>query len=313
MRAPGARAPAASGRIIPLRPPAAGSPRGRDYNAGIVAWFPSLRLVAFDAASVAGAQLVRGLRGPRLRSLEIVPLAPGALLVSAFTPNLARPAEVSAALARLREALGPGRVTLVLPDGLARVLLLEAPKGADPHEYARFRLGPALPYPVGEAAVDLLPLDGRRMLAAAVRRDVVAGYEAAAAAAGLQTDRVDLAPLAALSGLLRLPRPVRTVEIVLGDAALSLAAFDRGRLSAFRTRRRDPGPGEAERVCGEAARTASFGVGDPPCLRITGVGARSFRDDLAGVGQAVELAAVLPGPGSLPEAAELPWLGAALA
>jgi hypothetical protein len=278
-----------------------------------VAWFPSLRLVAFDAASVAGARLVRGLRGPRLRSLEIVPLPPGALLVSAFTSNLARPAEVSAALVRLREALGPGGVTLILPDGLARVLLLEAPKGADPHEYARFRLGPALPYPVGEAAVDLLPLDGRRLLAAAVRRDVVAGYEAAAAAAGLKTDRVDLAPLVALAGLLRQPRPARTVEIVLGDAALSLAAFEGGRLSAFRSRRRDPGPGEAERVCEEAARTAPSGAGDPPCLRVTGVGARSFRDDLAGAGQAVELAAVLPGVGSPPEAAERPWLGAALA
>ncbi len=278
-----------------------------------MAFFPSLRLVAFDAASVAGARLVRGLRGPRLRSLEIVPLSPGALLVSAFTPNLARPEEVSAALARLRGALDSGRVTLVLPDGLARVLLLEAPKGADPHEYARFRLGPALPYPVGEAAVDLLPLDGRRMLAAAVRRDVVAGYEAAAAAAGLRPDRVDLAPLAALSGLLRQPRPARTVEIVLGSAALSLAAFDGGRLCAFRSRRRDPGPGEAERVCADATRTASPGAGDPPRLRVTGVGARSFRDDLAGTGQAVELAAVLPGVGSLPEAAERSWLGAALA
>jgi hypothetical protein len=203
-------------------------------------------------------------------------------------------------------------VTLVLPHGLARVLLLEAPKGADPLEYARFRLGSALPYPVGEAAVDLLPLDGRRSLAAAVRRDVVAGYEAAAVAAGLQTDRVDLAPLAALSGLLRQPRPARTVEIVLGDAALSLAAFDRGRLSAFRSRRRDPGPGEAERVCEDAARTASPGAGDPPCVRVTGVGARSFRDDLAGAGHEAELAAVLPGAGSLPEVAELPWLGAAL-
>jgi hypothetical protein len=279
----------------------------------MVAWFPSRRLVAFDAASVAGARLVRGLRGPRLRSLEIVPLPPGALVISAFTANLARPAEVSAALARLRGALGGGRVTLVLPDGLARVLLLEAPKGADPQEYARFRFGPALPYPVGEAAIDLLPLDGRRLLAAAVRRDVVAGYEAAAAAAGFQTDRVDLAPLAALSGLLRQPRPARTVEIVLGDAALSLAAFEEGRLSAFRSRRRDPGPGEAERVYGDAARTALPGDGDPPFLRVTGVGARSFRDDLAGAGQTVELAAVLPGAGSGGEAAELPWLGAALA
>jgi hypothetical protein len=103
------------------------------------------------------------------------------------------------------------------------------------------------------------------------------------------------------------------VEIVLGDAALSLAAFERGRLSAFRTRRRDPGPGEAERVCEEAARTASLSAGDPPCLRVSGAGARSFRDDLAEAGQAVELAAVLPGTGSMPEAAELPWLGAALA
>ncbi len=281
--------------------------RGGTIIAGRVIVFPSFRLVAFDATSVSGARLTRGLRGPRLRSLDVIPLAPGALLPSALAPNLARPEEVVAALVQLSGSLGRGPVTLVLPHGLARVLLLEAPKGADPREYARFRLGPALPYPLGEAVVDLLALDGRRLLAAAVRREVVAGYEAAATAAGLAPERVDLAPLAALSGLLRQRRPASVVEILLGDAALSLAAFDGEQLCAFRSRWRDPGPGEAERVHAEAVRT-SPAAGEGLCLRVTGVGARGLRDDLLAAGHPAELAAVFPG--SLPEAAERPWLGA---
>jgi hypothetical protein len=309
----GARAPRVSGRIISLRPPGAGRARGAVYNAGIVALFRSLRLVAFDAASVSAAVMAPSLRGPRLRGLEVVPLAPGAILPLALSPNLSRPEEVSAALERLRPRLGSDRVTLVLPDGLARVLLLEAPRGAEPREYARFRLGPALPYPLAEAAVDVLPLDGRRFLAAAVRREVVAGYEAAAAAAGLVPERADLAPLAALSGLLRQPRPASVVEIVLGDAALSLAAFDRGRLCAFRSRRRDPGPGEAARVGAEATRTAVVGGVDGPCFRVTGPGARGFRDGLAAAGHQAEVVVALPWVDPLPEAEERPWLGAAVA
>jgi hypothetical protein len=97
------------------------------------------------------------------------------------------------------------------------------------------------------------------------------------------------------------------VDILLGDAALSLAAFDGERLCAFRSRWRDPGPGEAERVHAEASRTSPA---DPEGLRlrITGVGARGFLQDLTAAGHSAELAAVFPSP--LPEAAERAWLGA---
>jgi hypothetical protein len=264
-------------------------------------------VVAFDASGVSGAAFARSWRGLRLRAFARVDLPRGALTPSAAGPNLQRPDAVGEALLELRSRLGGGvGTTLVLPDGVGWIALLDTPSGTDLQAFVRFRLAPSLRYPAEEAIIDALVLGPGRALGAAVRRSVVAEYEEAAAAAGFTRHRVDLAPLMAVAGVLRRGTGV---HVILGDAALSLAAFQGPRLAAFRTRWRDPGPGEADRLLQEAERTALLAGGEGD-VTFTGAGAAGLVEELAATGRPARLAAAAADP---PEAAAAAWLGGALA
>ncbi len=263
-------------------------------------------VVAFDASSVSGAVFGRALARPRLRAFARIELPPGALAPSALGPNVQRPDAVGGALEALRRRLGSGSgATLVLPDGVGRVLLFDTPEGTDERAYVRFRLAASLPYPADEATFDVLSTGRGRALGAAVRRSVVAEYEQAAAGAGFTQERVDLAPLIAVAGLLRRGAGV---HVILGDAALSLVTFQDARLAAFRTRRRDPGPGEAQRLLEEAERTALPGGGDG-AVTLVGPGARGLVEELVASGFPVSLG---PGAENAPGAAEAAWLAGML-
>jgi hypothetical protein len=246
-----------------------------------------------------------------------VALGPGALWPHPLDVNLRRPEEVGGALRRVLDGLDTGRerVSLILPDGVARIGLVDVPAGVAPEEYARFRWAQALPYPAAEAIVDVLPLGGGRAVAAAVRRRVTLEYEAVAERAGLSPGRVDLAPLSALSALVRDPLAEATaVDVILGDAAYCLAASHGGALRVLRNRRRDADASEAERLGREVDRTAALaGNGAGPLrMRIVGAGARGLIGELLRAGRAAGPGWEMDG-GRLPvEAAELSWLGAAL-
>lgn len=273
-------------------------------------------LVAIDATGVAGAAVSGGPGGPRIRSYARATLAAGALVPGPVDANVVRAAEVQRAFAEVAGGLDGGRgpVSLILPGGVARTALLEVAAGVTAREFARYRITPGLPYPPDEALVDVLPVDGGRVLAAAVRRSVVEGYEAAAVAAGLDVERLDLAPLAALSALAREPRGTAvSVDVILGDHALSLAAWQGGVLHLFRTRLRESGPREPQWLGREVDRTAVLaGNGSAPRIRAVGPGAVELLRAWSDEGRAGE-----PGwraEGALPvAAAELAWLGAALA
>src|SRR5438445_5175251 len=276
-------------------------------------------LVAVDASGVAAAAVSGGVGTPRVRSFARAPLEPGALVPDPLEANVARRGEVEAALAQVAAAVegGRGPVSLILPDGVARTVLLDVPAGVEAREFARYRVAPGLPYAPDEALVDVLALEGGRVLAAAVRRSVIEGYEAAAAAAGLEVDRLDLAPLAALSALARDPRGTApSVDVILGDRALSLAAWHGGVMRLFRTRLREAGEAEAGWLAREvdrtAAQAASGGNGGPRRIRAGGPGALALLQAWEDEGRRAE-----PGwtaEGTLPvEAAELAWLGGALA
>ena len=274
-------------------------------------------IVAFDASGVCGAVVSRGLRGRKLRSFARVALAPGALSPQPLDPNLLRPDEVTEALGRLLEKLdaGRGRVSLLLPDGVARMGLIDVPAGVAPGEYARFRWAQTLPYPADEAIVDILSVGPDRAVAAAVRRSVALGYEQAAARAGLSSGRVDLAPLAALSALVRdPPAGAAGVDVILGDAAYCLAATHGGALCVLRNRRRDADAGEAERLRREVDRTAALaGNGTAQArVRVVGPGARGLISELQRSGRAAGPAWEAPMNGLPLEAAELAWLPASL-
>jgi hypothetical protein len=207
--------------------------------------FAKRAALVFDAASISGGRARGTVGGGGLRAVERVPLDEGALAPSPTEPNLRRESVVKAALDELLSRLGrPTRAVLVLPLGVARLALLEAERGADPRDLARFRLAPGLPFPAEEAIVDALPAGGGRLLAGAVRRPVVAEYERLVTEAGLSVERVDLWPMAAAAA-----RQAETgLELFLGDVAFGVADRDGGELRAFQCRWRDRGPGDLERI-----------------------------------------------------------------
>jgi hypothetical protein len=272
--------------------------------------------VALDAGSVSGGAGARSGGRLRLDAHARIPLPAGALVPSPFAPNIARPGEVADALRELARSLriGSSRVCLLLPDGIARLALLEVPADVTAQEYARFRVVPGLPYPAEEAVVDVLPLGPGRAVVAAVRRGVIEGYEAVAEQAGIAQDRLDLTPLAALSGLLREPGDPGglTVDVILGDAAFCLAAHREGILQTLRNRRRDRGPDEARWLAEEVERTAVLG-GDStePHVRVVGAGAGDLLASWRATGGTAEPGWGSEGVGPGVEASELAWLGGA--
>ena len=278
---------------------------------------PSI-LVAFDAGSVAGGRLLRGFGGRRLQSSARVALSPGALTPSPHEPNLQRADEVASALAQvvLTLAAKGARVRALLPDGIARVALLPADDGAvDPAEYARFRLASSLPYPAREAVVQAERVGEGRVLAAIARRSVIAEYEEALSAAGLTAASVDLTPLAALSALRDDIRGLPAAAlIVLGDAAYSLALHVGRRLRVVRNRRRDRTGDEASRLVREVERAARLcACEDSVSVRLVGPGASLLAREMTAAGAAAELGWRLDAGGLPLPAAELGWLGGALA
>lgn len=225
-------------------------------------------------------------------------------------------AVVGGALGSLCQRLGGGeRAVLVMPEGTARVSLLEPPASVDPREYARFRMAPTLPYPPAEAIVDSLAVARGLYLCGAVRRSVAAGYEAAVEGAGLHAERVDAAPLVAVNGLRRRAAPGEVgIALLLGDAAVSFAAFSRGKLAVFRTRLRQPGADEAAWLQDELARTAAVAgdAGTGP-VAVVGAGAGATARSLRALGCHADPIVSGTGGDDPTEAAELDWLGAALA
>lgn len=274
--------------------------------------FRARSVVAFDQGALCGAVLGRGPTGARLRALGRVPLPAGALRVSPYDDNIADPGAMREALQRLASELrlNGGGTCLVLPDGLALLSLLDVPAGVKAAEYARHRLRSVLPYPLEEAVVDVLWLGHGQAIAAAVRREVVEGYERAAAGVGLAQERLDLAPLCALAALRQEPALPGTVDLVLGDAAFCLAVPANGTVRALRNRRRVAGGDEARRLREEADRTAALAGVEVQRLRVVGAGAPAVVSDLRAVGAVADTGwrGALGGV----EGAEVAWLAAAL-
>lgn len=273
--------------------------------------FDSKLLVSFDECGVSGALVSRGPRGPRIRACARVPLPAGALVPGALDDNVARPDALREALARVHGELGGDgrRAALILPDGTARIALLDIPTGVRPAEFARFRLAQGLAFAPGEALVDGMNAPPGRFLAAAVRRSVVRGYEAVAASAGFLQDRVDLLSLAALAPLLRRPeRAFTALAVVLGDAAFSMAYFDAGRLLCFRNRRRDGLGGGYARLRDEIVRTAAV-AGSAAAPRVVTLGSQAPALAAALVAEGLDASSGYSNGGGPGDAA---WLAAAL-
>ncbi len=264
--------------------------------------------VAPDARAVCVAVVSGGLGKRRLQGFARVPLAPGALVPSPSGPNLQRPEEVRDALRRALDETGrpSAAATLVLPDGVGRIALLPLPRDADAREFVRFRLAASLPFPSAEAIVDVLSAGDGQVVGAALRRGAVAEYEQAVVSLGLALERVHLAPLVALDGLLR-AGPREVVDVVLGDAAACFAVLRGGAIVVLRNRRRDASAGELGRLLQEAERVARLAANGDGRRGVAFSGADATRLR-AEAGAAEALPPPRAGIHPWPDAADVAWL-----
>jgi len=248
-----------------------------------VAWLGTRTYLAVDAQAVTAAAVARSLAGERLLGLAHEPLPAGAVAPGASGRNLADPDAVRSAVARALGGVGRGRVTLVLPDGVARLALVEPARGVAAGDYVRYRLAPSLPWPASEGAFDALDAGSGRVVGAAIRRATVAEYERALEAAGVEIDHVQLAPLLALARLRR-ERHGAQAHALLGDVAMCLALVRGGAILSLRSRRRDRSPGEGARLRAEllrlAAATANGNGSASVPIVVSGSDAPSLRPDI---------------------------------
>ncbi len=141
--------------------------------------------------------------GFRVAAHAVEALAPGAVVPALNAQNVVRPGEVAAAVATALAALGrrARRVALVVPDGCAKVSFLRfatvPARSADLDEMVRFQVRKAAPFRIEDAQISyvagLQTAEGRDYVVVQARRDIVAEYEQACAAAGTHAGDVGLA------------------------------------------------------------------------------------------------------------------------
>jgi type IV pilus assembly protein PilM len=164
----------------------------------------------------------RGRGKPELEVAEARPLPEQAAGTSIFKPNLGTPEEMAGRLRKLLEATGtkPGRLSLVLPDNLAKISLVSLPERPSSarrlDEVLRFKLRRAVPFRLEDAVLthQVLPGEGTgvTVLVAVMLRAVVEQYERALEAAGVRPGLVDLCT----PNLYNLCRPQMTAAAASG-------------------------------------------------------------------------------------------------
>ena len=167
-----------------------------------------------DHTHVSAARLA--LRGDQVviaaHAMEALPaslVVPGLL-----TPNMADVPAVAQAIGRVLTQLGgarPSRVSLVIPDTVAKVSLVKLDKvpaqTADLQEIVRWQLKKTSPFPLEQAVLSISPgaktPDGAsEFVVATARTEVVHQYEQACAMAGLHAGLIDLSTFAVINSVL---------------------------------------------------------------------------------------------------------------
>jgi Tfp pilus assembly PilM family ATPase len=169
--------------------------------------------IEIAAGRVTVAEFTGSAAAPAISAFASEPI-PREAVVPAFTgSNIAHPQVVAAALKVALDRAGlraPRRAALVVPDSVARVTLLpfeEVPRhAADLDQLIRLQVRKATPFPIEEAQVSYVAAhtDGKAatMAVTVARRDVIAEYEAVAAAVGSHAGLVDLASFNVMNALL---------------------------------------------------------------------------------------------------------------
>lgn len=189
------------------------------------------RIVAVALAGGPGAP-------PQLAAAAVEELPEGAVIPSLTASNVARPADVAAALGRIWERLGqrPRRVALVVPDAVGKVSLVrfqQTPaRAADLDELIKFQLKKAAPFRVEDSQISYVPGartdEGQEFVVVQARRDIVEEYEQACARSGAVAGAVELASFG-VSHCVR-----ASTGTIPGDWLLIHATTDSTSLAIFR-------------------------------------------------------------------------------
>ena len=188
--------------------------------------------VLFQRDALVLVQVERGKGGakPVLTHASHHQLPDGSLVPGLMEPNFKSPAEASARLGRALDALPNrrklGRVSLVLPDACARVILLDlgtVPRGRRQlNQVVRWQVRKRVPFPLDDARLSTqhfpLPAGGERVAVVLGMDRVLGQYEQVAEALGLKPGLVDLATFN-MANLCLMPAAARQ-EAQAGDVAL---------------------------------------------------------------------------------------------
>jgi type IV pilus assembly protein PilM len=164
---------------------------------------------------------------PLLEAFRIQPAPEHAVGATIFRPNLGSLDDLTRQVRELFEKSGtkPGRVSLILPDNLAKVSIVTLPERPATRkllrEMLRFKLRRSVPFRLEDAAISSWALPGPgpelHVLVSVMMRSVVEQYEAAFEAAGARTGLIDLCT----PSLFNLARPELAKAVATGtDAAL---------------------------------------------------------------------------------------------
>jgi type IV pilus assembly protein PilM len=179
--------------------------RARSFDPeGLLNLRPSWPTVAveIDRGRLVLTRVRRGRGKPALEAYTIRETPQHHAAASLFRPNLGTPAELSGQLRELfaRSGTKPGRISVVLPDNVARVSIVSLPeRPAGPRELAdvlRFKLRKSVPFRLEDAVISSWPVSsegpGFDVLVAIMLRATVEQVEAACDAAGARVGLVDL-------------------------------------------------------------------------------------------------------------------------
>lgn len=142
------------------------------------------------------------------------PLAGGAVVPGLAALNMPDVPAVAQAIARVFTQLGggrPSRVSLIVPDTVAKVSLLKLEKvperSADLQEIVRWQIRKTAPFPVEQAVLSISPgaraADGSSEFVVALSRaDVIHQYEQACVMAGAHAGLIDLSTFGVINSIL---------------------------------------------------------------------------------------------------------------
>jgi Tfp pilus assembly PilM family ATPase len=142
------------------------------------------------------------------------PVPDGLVVPGLAAANIADVQALSRIVAQALSSLGgsrPSRVSLIVPDTVAKVSLLKLdkipPRASDLQEIVRWQVRKAAPFPIEQAVLSVSPgarsADGAREFVVALSRtDVVQQYEKACQLAGVHAGLVDLSTFAVINSIL---------------------------------------------------------------------------------------------------------------